>query len=111
MESIDEMKQKGLNVKAGSFAENITTEGIDLPNLPIGTALQIGDEVVLEVTQLGKVCHDRCAIYYEAGDCVMPMEGVFAKVIRGGWIEKGDEIKVIKLEHDIIATSPQPPPL
>ncbi|MBI4007609.1 MAG: hypothetical protein HY354_03835, partial [Planctomycetes bacterium] len=57
--------------------------------------LQIGDEVVLEVTQLGKVCHDRCAIYYQAGDCVMPREGIFAKVIKGGWIEKGDEIKVM----------------
>ncbi|MDO8094554.1 MAG: molybdopterin-guanine dinucleotide biosynthesis protein B [Candidatus Brocadiales bacterium] len=95
MESIDKMKQKGLNVEPGSFAENITTEGIDLPNLPIGTTLQIGDEVVLEVTQLGKVCHDRCAIYYQAGDCVMPREGIFAKVIKGGWIEKGDEIKVM----------------
>lgn len=99
MESIDKMKQKGLNVDPGSFAENITTEGIDLPSLPIGTTLLIGDEVVLEITQLGKVCHDRCAIYYQAGDCVMPREGIFAKVIKSGWVEKGDEIKVVKLEE------------
>ncbi|ODS31449.1 MAG: molybdenum cofactor synthesis domain protein [Candidatus Scalindua rubra] len=95
MESIDKMKQKGLNVAPGSFAENITTEGIDLVSLSIGTTLQIGKEVLLEVTQLGKVCHDRCAIYYQAGDCVMPKEGIFAKVIKAGWIEKGDEIKVV----------------
>ncbi len=97
-ESIDNMRQKGLYVAPGSFAENITTEGIDLVKLRIGTTLQIGKEVILEVTQLGKVCHDRCAIYYQAGDCVMPKEGIFAKVIGAGWIEKGDEIKVVKHE-------------
>lgn len=110
MESINKMKQKGLTVEPGSFAENITTEGINLPSLPIGTTLQIGNDVVLEITQLGKVCHDRCAIYYEAGDCVMPREGIFAKVIKGGWIEKGDEIKLLKLEHDIVTTTPLSPP-
>jgi molybdopterin-guanine dinucleotide biosynthesis protein MobB len=98
IESINKMKQKGLNVAPGSFAENITTEGIDLPSLPIGSTIQVGNEVVLEITQIGKVCHDRCAIYHEAGDCVMPKEGIFAKVIRGGWIEKEDKIKVEKLE-------------
>ncbi len=98
MESIDKMKQMGLSVVPGSFAENITTEGIDLVNLRIGTTLQIGKDVLIEVTQLGKVCHDRCAIYYQAGDCVMPKEGIFAKVIKSGWIEKGNEIKVPILE-------------
>ncbi len=98
MESIDKMKQKGLDVEPGSFAENITTEGIDLIGLGIGTTLQMGNDVRLEITQLGKVCHDRCAIYFEAGDCVMPKEGIFAKVLKAGWIENQDEIKVIKLE-------------
>ncbi len=101
MESIDKMKKMGLNVVPGSFAENITTEGIDLVNLRIGTTLQIGKDVLIEVTQLGKVCHDRCAIYYQAGDCVMPKEGIFAKVIKSGWIKKGNEIKVVKLEKSL----------
>jgi len=98
MESIDKMKQKGLDVGPGSFAENITTEGIDLISLRIGTTLQMGKEALIEITQLGKVCHDRCAIYYQAGDCVMPKEGIFAKVLKAGWIEKEDEIKAVKLE-------------
>lgn len=101
MESIEKMKQMGLNVSPGSFAENITTEGIDLVNLRIGTTLQMGKEVLIEVTQLGKVCHDRCAIYYQAGDCVMPKEGIFAKVIRTGWIENENEIKVVQLEKNL----------
>lgn len=92
MESIDKMKQKGLNVTPGSFAENITTEGINLLNLRIGDTLLLGGKVVLEITQLGKVCHDRCAIYYQAGDCVMPKEGVFAMVKRSGCVKIGDEI-------------------
>lgn len=101
MESIDKMKQMGLDVEPGSFAENITTEGIDLINLRIGTMLQMGKEVLIEVTQLGKVCHDRCAIYYQAGDCVMPKEGIFAKVIKTGRIEKENEIKVVQLEKSL----------
>jgi MOSC domain-containing protein YiiM len=90
-ESIDKMRALGLDVNAGDFAENITTSGINLVSLPIGSRLQIGD-VVLEVTQIGKECHTRCAIYYQAGDCVMPKEGIFAKVISGGIIKPGDEI-------------------
>ena len=101
MESIEKMKQMGLDVEPGSFAENITTEGIDLINLRIGTILQMGEEVLIEITQLGKVCHDRCAIYYQAGDCVMPKEGIFAKVIKTGRIEKDNEIKVVKLEKSL----------
>ena len=95
IESIRKMQEKGLDVGAGDFAENITTEGIDLPSLPLGTRLAIGDTVT-EVTQIGKVCHTRCAIYYQAGDCVMPREGIFVKVIQGGSIKKDDEIKIIK---------------
>jgi len=91
-ESIDKMRALGLDVNAGDFAENITTSGIDLVSLPIGSRLQIGD-TLLEVTQIGKECHTRCAIYYQAGDCVMPKEGIFAKVISGGMIRPGDGIK------------------
>ena len=93
LESIKKMQEKGLNVKPGDFAENITTEGIDLPALPIGTRMKIG-KVEAEVSQIGKECHTRCAIYYLAGDCVMPKEGIFVKVLKGGKIREGDEIVV-----------------
>ena len=91
-ESIDKMVKKGLDVGPGDFAENITTEGIDLISLPIGERLRLGTDVLVEVTQIGKECHDRCAIYYEAGDCVMPREGIFVKVLAGGSINLGDSI-------------------
>ena len=88
-ESIAKMQALGLDVKEGDFAENITTEGIDLPSLPIGTKMELG-EALLEVTQIGKECHTRCAIFYQAGDCVMPKEGIFAKVLTGGVVRPGD---------------------
>ena len=91
-ESIEKMKAKGLKVKAGDFAENITTEGLDLLGLKIGDRLKINEETILELSQIGKVCHTRCSIYYQAGDCVMPKEGIFAKVIKGGQIKVGDDI-------------------
>ena len=94
IESIEKIRQQGLEVGPGDFAENITTEGIDLVNLPIGTNMQLG-ETLLEVTQIGKECHDRCAVYYQAGDCVMPREGIFARVLRGGNIKTGDTIEVV----------------
>jgi MOSC domain-containing protein YiiM len=87
-ESIDTMRDKGLDVTHGDFAENITTKGIDLVSLPIGTRLSLGDAVI-EISQIGKECHTRCAIYYQAGDCVMPREGIFAKVITGGELVPG----------------------
>jgi MOSC domain-containing protein YiiM len=93
-ESIDKMRAMGLDVNAGDFAENITTSGINLVSLPIGTRLQVGG-TLLEVTQIGKECHTRCAIYYQAGDCVMPKEGIFAKVISGGTIKPEDDIQVV----------------
>jgi MOSC domain-containing protein YiiM len=93
-ESIDKMRKMGLDVTAGDFAENITTSGIELVSLPIGSKLQVG-ETLLEVTQIGKECHTRCAIYYQAGDCVMPKEGIFARVITGGVVRPGDGVKVI----------------
>jgi len=95
MESIRKMQDMGLQVKAGDFAENITTEGIDLTSLPVGTRLTIGSEIEAEVTQIGKECHSRCSIYYQAGDCVMPKEGIFARILRGGTIRKGDTIEVL----------------
>lgn len=90
-ESIAKMRALGLDVDSGDFAENITTVGIDLVSLPVGTRLQIGP-ALLEVTQIGKECHNRCAIYYQAGDCVMPKEGIFARVVVGGTVSPGDEI-------------------
>ena len=93
-ESIDKMRAMGLDVNAGDFAENITTTGIDLVSLPIGTRLQVG-QALMEVTQIGKECHTRCAIYYQAGDCVMPKEGIFARVITGGQVRPGDEIATV----------------
>jgi len=94
MESIEKMESLGLQVGPGDFAENITTEGIDLLSLPIGTRLIIGESAEVEISQHGKTCHDRCEIYHQVGDCVMPREGIFAKVIKGGVVRKGDEIKV-----------------
>ena len=91
-ESVEKMKAKGLKVGFGDFAENITTQGLDLVHLPIGTKIWIGDSVLLRVTQIGKECHQRCAIYYQAGDCVMPKEGIFAEVIKEGEVKVGDEI-------------------
>ena len=93
IESIEKMKEKGLKVKPGDFAENITTEGLDLLSLKLGDKLRIGANVLLEISQIGKVCHTRCAIYYQAGDCVMPKEGMFAKVLGGGAVKIGDVIE------------------
>ncbi|MDZ4133941.1 MAG: molybdenum cofactor synthesis domain-containing protein [Dethiobacteria bacterium] len=93
-ESIAKMTAKGLDVGPGDFAENLTTRGIDLVNLPLGTRLAVGKEVILRVTQIGKECHNRCAIYYQAGDCVMPREGIFAEVLLGGKIKVEDKIEI-----------------
>lgn len=91
-ESIDTMRGKGLDVGPGDFAENITVEGLDVPNLRAGEKLRVG-EALLEITRVGKECHDRCAIYIQAGDCVMPREGVFARVLRGGKVSPGDPVE------------------
>ena len=92
LESIRRMQEMGLDVEPGDFAENITTEGIDLLNLPIGARLAMGRGIEVEVSQIGKECHARCAIYYQAGDCVMPKEGIFVRVLRGGPLKVGDSI-------------------
>lgn len=96
LESIDKMREKGLpNLRPGAFAENITTEFLELPKLEIGTRMKIGKEAELEITQIGKECHSKCAIFIKVGDCVMPREGIFAKVIRGGEIFIEDEIQIL----------------
>ncbi|MBF0119550.1 MAG: MOSC domain-containing protein [Desulfobacterales bacterium] len=95
-EKIEEAKSRGLNVSFGDFAENIATLGIDWSKIEIGTRFKLGDSVIVEITQIGKECHNKCAIYYMAGDCIMPREGIFAKVIEGGNIYCGDEISYEK---------------
>lgn len=92
MESIERARKMGMDVKPGDFAENITTEGIELFTLPIGTRLDVGSGIVLEISQIGKECHSGCAIMKQTGKCIMPKEGVFARVINGGTIKNGDEI-------------------
>jgi MOSC domain-containing protein YiiM len=94
IESIDKMRAKGLNVNPGSFAENITVEGLDLPGIPLGTRVKLG-EAEVEITQIGKICHTRCAIYHQAGDCVMPREGIFAKVLKEGRVQTGDRVEIL----------------
>jgi MOSC domain-containing protein YiiM len=92
LESIDRMRTGGFDVNPGDFAENLTTEGLDLTSLPIGTNLLIGNDIVLEITQIGKDCHTGCAIFRQVGNCIMPNEGVFAKVLHGGTVRPGDEL-------------------
>jgi MOSC domain-containing protein YiiM len=93
VESIAKMKARGLDVGPGDFAENVTTSGVDLVSLPIGTRLRLG-EALLEVSQIGKVCHSRCAIFEQAGDCVMPKEGIFARILIGGNVRTGDSVVI-----------------
>jgi MOSC domain-containing protein YiiM len=93
-ESIERARNQGLDVTFGDFAENIATCGIDWLSIPVGTRMRIGEEALIEVTQIGKECKRKCAIYYQAGDCIMPKEGVFAKVLRGGVIRNGDRISI-----------------
>lgn len=92
MESIKKMQAMGLEVGPGDFAENLTTEGVDLLALPLGSKIKIGGTVELEITQHGKQCHKPCAIFHQAGTCVMPTEGVFGKVLAGGMVKVGDQI-------------------
>ncbi|MDP2854153.1 MAG: MOSC domain-containing protein [Smithellaceae bacterium] len=94
-ESIEKIRQKGLSVNYGDFAENLTTQGIELYTLPLGTKIKVGYDVLLEVTQIGKTCLAPCAIYHAVGDCVMPKEGIFVRVLSDGMIAVGDEINVV----------------
>jgi len=95
-ESIEKMRKKGLQIGYGDFAENITTKGINLAEIKVGQRLRIGNEVIVEVTQIGKKCHDECEIKRLIGECIMPKEGIFARVIVEGTIKVGDKITVIK---------------
>ncbi len=94
MESIEKIRAKGLDVKPGDFAENLTTQGIVLYELPVGTTLRTSRGVLLRVTQIGKECHTRCAIFQAVGDCVMPREGIFTEVLTEGDVSVGDEFEV-----------------
>ncbi len=98
IESIQKMRGLGVDVGPGDFAENLTTQGIDLISLPIGTRLAVGRQVTLEVTQIGKECHTKCAIYRHVGTCIMPTEGVFARVLEGGVVRTGDPIRIKDVE-------------
>ncbi len=95
-ESIEKARGQGLDVTFGDFAENIATSGVDWQELPIGTRVQLGDSALTEITQIGKECHNKCAIYYMAGDCIMPREGIFARVLKGGSIRCGDMIRIMR---------------
>lgn len=94
VESIHKMRDHGIDVGPGDFAENLTTRGIDIASLPIGSQLVVGDDIILELTQIGKKCHTKCAIFHQVGTCIMPKEGVFARVVRGGLISEGDTIRI-----------------
>ena len=93
-ESIEKAKKNGLDVTFGDFAENIATEGINWKKLSVGTKMHLGDSALVEITQIGKECHKKCAIYYLAGDCIMPREGIFARVLKGGKIRRDDRVRV-----------------
>jgi len=95
LEQIQSMKERGFEVGPGSFAENLTTVGVDLDVVAPGDFISVGDSVVLEVTQIGKECHTRCAIYHRIGDCIMPSHGIFARVKRGGLVRKGDAVTLL----------------
>ena len=96
IESINKMRSMGMELKPGDFAENLTTEGMDLVSLPVGTRLSVGKDVLLEVTQIGKECHTGCAIFKQVGKCIMPKEGIFAKDVRGGKVNEGDSIDIVE---------------
>lgn len=100
IESIQKMRDVGLDVGPGDFAENITTSGLELVSLPIGTVLRVSGGSRLEVSQIGKICHDRCAIFKQAGDCVMPREGIFARVLAGGPVAPGDRVEIESVPDD-----------
>lgn len=93
-EKIDEFRKKGANVDFGAFGENLVIEGIELEKLPIGQKIKVGN-VLLEVTQIGKKCHDKCQIYYQVGECIMPKNGIFTKVLCGGNVKVGDKCELV----------------
>lgn len=102
--SINEMRECGLTVNPGDFAENLTTEGLDLDSIKTGTLLEIGEKVLLEITQIGKQCHKGCAIFRQVGTCIMPKEGIFARVLKGGEVKVGNQIKIIQKSEQLKLT-------
>ena len=108
-ESIEVAREHGLDVGFGDFAENITTQGINIKGMPLGTRLKVGTATV-EVSQIGKICHTRCAIYYLAGDCIFPREGIFGWVVEPGIVRTGDEVRVLALGdgevHRVLSDKP-----
>lgn len=96
-ESIEKARTDGLDVTFGDFAENIATSGVAWESFPVGTRVRLGDSALVEITQIGKECHNKCAIYYLAGDCIMPREGVFARVLESGRVRRGDDIHILCL--------------
>lgn len=111
-ESIHVAQDRGLDVKEGDFGENITTEGIDLKGMPLGTRVRLGSDAEIEISQIGKVCHRRCAIYYLAGDCIFPHEGIFGWVVKPGVVHAGDTIEVVSVGdgtvHHVVSENPFP---
>ena len=105
-ESINTARARGLDVCEGDFGENFTTQGINLLSLPLGTQLKLGSEVLVEISQIGKVCHTRCAIYYLAGDCIFPHEGIFGVVLQSGEVHIGDDIQMVKLGDGTCSFTP-----
>ena len=99
-ESIQKIKNAGLDVSPGDFAENLTTQGLTLHELPLGTRLRLGPEALAQVTQIGKECHQRCAIFHQVGDCVMPREGIFVRILKGGPVRPGDRIQVLENDQE-----------
>lgn len=94
-ESIENASSEDFKLRFGDFAENIATIGIDWKKQPIGQVFKLGDNALIEITQIGKECHKKCAIFYRTGDCIMPREGVFAKILKGGTIKVGDSIEPV----------------
>ena len=101
-EKIDDFRNKGGNVDFGAFGENLVVDGIELHKLPVGQQLQVG-EVLLEVTQIGKECHDKCAIYYQVGECIMPKNGILTRVLKGGKVKVGDQCTLIDSGKKILS--------
>ncbi|MBE0479375.1 MAG: MOSC domain-containing protein [Dehalococcoidia bacterium] len=106
LDSIEKMKKPGFNPSCGDYAENLTTSGIDLVSLPVGTRLAAGRDAILEITQIGKKCHTGCAILIQSGSCIMPKEGIFARVVRGGKVRPGDRLTGLGERDDNPSSTP-----
>ena len=103
LEKIEDFRNKGGNVDFGAFGENLVIEGFELNKLPVGQRLTIGENILLEVTQIGKECHDKCAIYYQVGECIMPKNGIFTRVLKGGKVKVGDKVELVKSDKKILS--------